>query len=227
MSASSAGLEPLSELSDSVTVVAPPRARVTRTFAIDSRPLLRSGMARTARRALNAGAIPLQSLAQAAAALQLAELEPELILLGLQPGDDVIAQVAAARAIAPVVVCVLDTLDGEFTQLALEAEADGYLLARELDGATLNAALDQIRRGRQPVAEALLAGGPPMSPSLITDRCREVLLALADGLHDHEIAGRLGISTSSVRKHVASAQERLDARTRTQAVAHAARLGLL
>ena len=64
-------------------------------------------------------------------------------------------------------------------------------------------------------------------PASVTERSLEVLGSLADGLHDHEIAIRLGISTSSVRKHIASAQTRLGARTRTQAVATAAREGLL
>jgi DNA-binding CsgD family transcriptional regulator len=54
-----------------------------------------------------------------------------------------------------------------------------------------------------------------------------VLRSLADGLHDEEIGDRLGISTSSVRKHIAASQQRLEARTRTQLVAIAARSGLL
>jgi DNA-binding NarL/FixJ family response regulator len=62
---------------------------------------------------------------------------------------------------------------------------------------------------------------------MITARSLEVLRSLAEGLHDDEIAERLGISTSSVRKHICGAQERLRARTRTQAVAMAARWGFL
>jgi DNA-binding CsgD family transcriptional regulator len=61
----------------------------------------------------------------------------------------------------------------------------------------------------------------------VTERCLEVLRSLADGLHDEEIADRLEISTSSVRKHIASAQERLGARTRTQVVAIVAASGLV
>jgi DNA-binding NarL/FixJ family response regulator len=61
----------------------------------------------------------------------------------------------------------------------------------------------------------------------ITARCLQVLGGLSDGLHDHEIARSLGISTSAVRKHITAAQERLEARTRTQVVAIAARNGLL
>jgi DNA-binding NarL/FixJ family response regulator len=68
---------------------------------------------------------------------------------------------------------------------------------------------------------------PPGRPAPVTERSLEVLGSLADGLHDREIASRLGISTSAVRKHIASAQARLGARTRTQAVATAARTGLL
>jgi DNA-binding CsgD family transcriptional regulator len=67
----------------------------------------------------------------------------------------------------------------------------------------------------------------PGAPVALTARCLEVLQSLADGLHDDEIAHRLGISTSSVRKHIASAQDRLEARTRTQVVAIVAVDGLV
>jgi DNA-binding CsgD family transcriptional regulator len=51
--------------------------------------------------------------------------------------------------------------------------------------------------------------------------------SLAAGLHDDEVAARLGITVRSVRKHIATAQERLEARTRIQALAIAAREGLI
>jgi DNA-binding CsgD family transcriptional regulator/tetratricopeptide (TPR) repeat protein len=61
----------------------------------------------------------------------------------------------------------------------------------------------------------------------ITPREHEVLLLLADGLRDADIAGRLVISLRTVHHHVASLRAKLDAPSRTAAVAAATRLGLL
>jgi DNA-binding NarL/FixJ family response regulator len=207
---------------------APPSTVTASVFAVDGRPLVRSGLAATARRAFGSGALALTDLAQASSARVLADCEPELLLLGLRSGDDPAAALASARRIAPIVICVLDSDDAALARAALEADADGYLLSSHAGPDALRATLDQIHAGGKAVPDELR--GPrdgAVGAGAITERCREVLRSLADGLHDHEIAARLGISTSSVRKHVANAQERLEARTRTQAVAHAARAGLL
>jgi DNA-binding CsgD family transcriptional regulator len=63
------------------------------------------------------------------------------------------------------------------------------------------------------------------SPSL-TPREAEVLAHVADGLSHEEIGRRLSISPETVRTHVRKSCERLNARTRTHAVATALRLGL-
>jgi DNA-binding CsgD family transcriptional regulator len=62
-------------------------------------------------------------------------------------------------------------------------------------------------------------------PSL-TPRESEVLAHVADGLSQEEIGRRLSISPETVRTHVRKARDRLNARTRTHAVATALRLGL-
>ena len=65
-------------------------------------------------------------------------------------------------------------------------------------------------------------------PSLeLTAREREVLTLLAEGASNKLIGRRLGISVHTVKYHVASILEKLDATGRTDAVAHAARLGLI
>ena len=67
-----------------------------------------------------------------------------------------------------------------------------------------------------------------MQPSLeLTAREREVLTLLAEGASNKLIGRRLGISVHTVKYHVASILEKLDATGRTDAVAHAARLGLI
>lgn len=66
----------------------------------------------------------------------------------------------------------------------------------------------------------------PPSPSL-TAREREVVALLAEGLSNKEIALRLGIAPDTAKFHVARVIDKLDATGRTDAVAHAARRGVI
>jgi DNA-binding NarL/FixJ family response regulator len=79
-----------------------------------------------------------------------------------------------------------------------------------------------------PVLAGVLVGAPTTDriPAL-TQREREVLRLLADGHANEAIASRLGISTETVRTHVRKAMAKLDADTRTQAVATALRQSLI
>jgi DNA-binding CsgD family transcriptional regulator len=74
-----------------------------------------------------------------------------------------------------------------------------------------------------PAAEA-----PSAEPEVaFTARELEVLALLAEGASNKLIARRLGISTHTAKYHVASLLDKLDAVSRTDAVAHAARLGVI
>jgi two-component system response regulator DesR len=188
---------------------------------------MRSGLARLAGRALGAQALALDDLVQAAAARRFGHAAPRLLLLGLRRGDDPAPAVAAARRIAPIVICVPEQGDAAGIRAALGAGADGYVLPESLTPEALRAAVETIEAGGPALPDEPPEGAGAEVALAITARCHEVLRSLADGLHDREIAERLGISTSSVRKHVANAQLRLNARTRTQAVALAARDGLV
>ena len=74
--------------------------------------------------------------------------------------------------------------------------------------------------------EALVARGRGLARPSLTPRESEVLAHVADGLSHEEIGRRLSSSPETVRTHVRKACERLNARTRTHAVATALRLGL-
>jgi DNA-binding CsgD family transcriptional regulator len=76
--------------------------------------------------------------------------------------------------------------------------------------------------GRAPQAE------PPADVEVsLTPREVEVLALLAEGASNKMIARRLGISVHTAKFHVGSLIDKLDAVGRTDAVAHAARLGVL
>lgn len=78
---------------------------------------------------------------------------------------------------------------------------------------------------------ALVSREPPSvaAPADIelTPRERDVLLMMAEGASNKTIARRLGISVHTAKFHVGSLLEKLDATGRTDAVAHAARLGVI
>jgi DNA-binding NarL/FixJ family response regulator len=213
------------DIGDPPSVAALPAPRI---FTIDARPLMRSGLAGLARRALGCGTQAVVDLDAAAAALRLASVPPRALLLGLRSGDDPERLVHRARHLGAPVICVLDCDDAPLVRAALRAFADGYVVLGDAGAETLRETVAAVESGTRVIPPALQRHRAAAAASgTITARCAEVLRSLADGLHDDEIADRLGISTSSVRKHIASAQERLQARTRTQVVAIAARNGLL
>lgn len=75
-----------------------------------------------------------------------------------------------------------------------------------------------------------MTDGYPERPSLVealTSREHEVLVLLADGLRNREIATRLGISEHTVKFHLAAIFGKLSASSRTEVVRKALRLGLI
>jgi DNA-binding NarL/FixJ family response regulator len=76
-------------------------------------------------------------------------------------------------------------------------------------------------------AAALIAHRQQARSNVLTQREREVLRLLADGLTNEQIGAELSISAQTVRTHVQKAMEKLGAQTRVQAVATALRDGLI
>jgi DNA-binding CsgD family transcriptional regulator len=80
----------------------------------------------------------------------------------------------------------------------------------------------------EPADAALVAPRGPKEPVLaLTPRELDVLAALAEGASNKEIARKLAISIHTVKFHIASLFDKLDAEGRTEAVAQAARLGAI
>jgi DNA-binding NarL/FixJ family response regulator len=134
--------------------------------------------------------------------------------------------------VAPDVGVVLYTAYGDRALLteALDAGARGFVL-KEAPLADLARAVRTVADGGtyvDPVLAGVLAA-PAVTQSLpaLTRREREVLRLLADGLSNEEIGKQLFISPETVRTHVRKAMDKLDADTRTQAVATALRQSLI
>lgn len=137
-----------------------------------------------------------------------------------------------AATASPETAVVLYTGYGERALLleAIDAGARGFVL-KEAPLPDLVRAIETVAAGGtyvDPVLGGYLAGRPAAErlPNL-TQRERDVLRLLSDGLSNEEIGKRLFISPETVRTHVRKAMGKLDADTRTQAVATALRQSLI
>ena len=158
------------------------------------------------------------------------ETQPDIALVDYRmphlEGAELLAQL---RAEAPEMLIAVYTADTDQSIVAVVFEAGAHaLILKDAPMSDLVYALEAIRSGRRYVDPALAqaALGAGKKPAL-TPREAEVLAHVADGLSHDEIGSRLSISPETVRTHVRKACERLNARTRTHAVATALRLGLL
>lgn len=158
---------------------------------------------------------------------------PDVALLDLQmPGLSGIAVARLVARSAPETAVILYTAFGDRALLteALDAGARGFVL-KEAPLAEVVRAVELVAAGRTYV-DPVLAG--VLSSSAVTDKVpnltereRAVLRLLADGMTNEEIGKTLFISPETVRTHVRKAMAKLDADTRTQAVATALRQSLI
>ncbi|WP_043265498.1 response regulator transcription factor [Streptomyces sp. CT34] len=139
-------------------------------------------------------------------------------------------------------VLILTTFDlDEYAFSALKAGASGFML-KDVPPAELLAAIRAVHSGDAVVAPSttrrLLDRFTPMLPATaaepvrpelerLTDREREVLLLVAQGLSNGEIAARLVLSEATVKTHVGRILTKLNLRDRVQAVVLAYETGLV
>jgi DNA-binding NarL/FixJ family response regulator len=165
-----------------------------------------------------------------AAVAAVKETMPDIALVDYRmphlEGAELLAQL---RESAPEMLIAVYTADSDQSIVGVVFEAGAHaLILKDAPLTDLANALDAICRGRRYVDPALarIALGAATAKPALTPRESEVLAHVADGLSHDEIGKRLSISPETVRTHVRKACERLDARTRTHAVATALRLGL-
>lgn len=159
------------------------------------------------------------------------ETAPDAILLDYRMpylgGAELVRELRATSPQASIAVYTADA-DASLVAEAIGAGASAVVL-KEAPLADLTRALTAILAGGTYVDPALglpALTGARSTPEL-TQREADVLFLLADG-HTYEAIGRrLEISPETVRTHLQKACERLDASTRTHAVATAIRLGLI
>jgi DNA-binding NarL/FixJ family response regulator len=213
-----------------------------RILLADDQPLLRSGF-RTV-----LGVEPdLDVVGEAgdgAEAVELARrLLPDVVLMDIRMPrmDGVAATRAIVEAHLPVRVLMLTAFDlDEYVFGALRAGASGFF-TKDLPAQDLVTAIRTVAAGEAVLAPRILrrllerfaATLPDPDPAVpvdlrvLTDREREVLVQVARGLSNAEIAGELGVGETTVKTHVGHVLTKLRLRDRVQAVVLAYESGLV
>ncbi len=160
-----------------------------------------------------------------------AEVQPDVILMDMvMPVMDGAAATRAIRQKFPnVQVLILTSFkEGDLIKNALEAGAIGYLL-KDVSADDLGRAIRSAYAGRATLspeaAQSLVenANLPPPPGLDLTEREREVLSLMIEGLSNTQIAGRLTISPSTIKSHVSNILSKLGVASRTEAVTLALR----
>jgi DNA-binding NarL/FixJ family response regulator len=172
------------------------------------------------------------------------ELRPDVVLMDIRmPGMDGVEateRLTAAGIEPPPRVLVLTTFDlDEYVFGALRAGAAGFLL-KDAPRERLLEAIRVVHDGdallspsiTRRLIEDFAARTDPLEPSgavleLLTPREREVLVLVAHGLSNGEIAQHLVVTEATVKSHVGSILQKLDLRDRVQAVVFAYEHGIV
>ncbi len=155
---------------------------------------------------------------------------PEVVLMDINlPGMNGVECVRQLKQLLPQVQVIMLTVyeDTDNIFSALAAGAAGYLLKRT-KSAELLEAIREVHRGGSPmtthiarkVTQSFLRAGPSPQPAEnLSQREQEVLDCLSQGFLYKEIAEKLGISYETVHTYIRRIYEKLQVRTRTEAVA--------
>jgi NarL family two-component system response regulator LiaR len=167
-----------------------------------------------------------------AAAIQLCgEILPDVVLM-----DMVMPEMDGATATRIIcqkypqvkVIALTSFKEGDLVKKALEAGAIAYLL-KDVSADDLVWAIRAAHAGRATLspeaAQSLVetANLPPTPGLDLTEREREVLTLMVEGLNNTQIAGRLTVSPSTIKSHVSNVLSKLGVTSRTEAVTLALR----
>jgi DNA-binding NarL/FixJ family response regulator len=161
-----------------------------------------------------------------------AALDPEVVIVDVRlPGIDGISAVKRISQAAPNVKTVVFSAYGDKRLLsdAIVAGARGYVMKGSPPEDLLRA-VRTVKTGKPFVDPSLsptllMATGASDAP--LSEREREILQLLAEGLHTDEVARRIGLSSETVKSDTKRAIQKLEADTRVHAVAIALRQAII
>jgi DNA-binding NarL/FixJ family response regulator len=211
---------------------------VIRVLVADDQALVRSGFAMMLRAHEDIDVVA--EVADGREAVRAARaVSPDVVLMDIQMPvlDGISATQALMEDPCPPHVLVLTTFDvDDYVVEALRSGACGYLL-KDVEPADLLAAVRAAAAGDMPLAPQVLrrvvdgyvrrpAARSDTRANALSEREREVLALIADGLNNAEISERLVVSMPTTKSHVAAILAKLGLRDRVQAAVYAHRTGL-
>jgi DNA-binding NarL/FixJ family response regulator len=195
---------------------------------VEDNEKLRGTLARVLNRAEGFRCVSLYPSAEDALK-DLPETKPDVVLMDINlPGMNGVECVRQLKKILPQVQVMMLTVyeDTENIYDALTAGASGYLLKRT-SGPELLDAIREVHRGGSPmtahiarkVVQSFQRNAPAQPAENLSEREQQVLDLLSQGLMYKEIADKLQISYETVHTYIRRIYEKLQVRTRTEAVA--------
>jgi DNA-binding NarL/FixJ family response regulator len=216
-----------------------PGQRPVRVFVVDDHTVVRRGL-----QAYLETVDDMEVIGEAAegrealdgiAALVAAGRPPDVVLMDLlMPGMDGVTATGAITQRYPEmeVVAMTSFAEADKVQGALRAGAAGYLL-KDAEADEVTTAIRAARRGEVHLDPAIakqltrsLVASKPQTVTALTDREREILVLVAQGLSNQQIADALVISERTARTHVSNILSKLGLASRTQAALLAIREGI-
>jgi DNA-binding NarL/FixJ family response regulator len=209
-----------------------------RILIADDHPLFRHGVAALL------GTVPTfavvgEATTGAAAIAAAADLQPDVILMDIQMPDltgiEATRQIVAAHPHIRILIVTMFE-DDSSVFLAMRAGARGYLL-KDAQKAEIVAAIEAVGRGEAIFSPAIAArliaffAAPRPAPLAdlfpdLTDREREILVLIAQGRSNPDIAAQLILSPNTVRNYVSSIFSKLQVASRAEAIVRAREAGL-
>ncbi|KRT78084.1 MAG: response regulator receiver [Armatimonadetes bacterium CSP1-3] len=170
------------------------------------------------------------------------ELVPDVVLMDQDmPGDGLAATRSIKEQLPDIEIIVMtDRLDDVKALQAIDAGATGYIL-KDIPAANLTAALKAVCNGRaffhpeitRKLMERLVSLSREQRTRMrlesegLTPRELDILMELAKGSTDREIAAKFVVAEGTVKTHIRHILRKLGARNRTQAVAYVLRKGVI
>ena len=211
----------------------------TRVVLVDDHPILRQGV-RQALEAQSDLALAGEASDGQAAVQMVRELSPDLVIMDVHLPDmsglEASRQIFAQRPATKIIVFSADA-DRALVDEALQVGVSGYLLKHSVPEELIRA-IRLVVEGRlylcPDVASSvfsdyrkMLASRPLTAQPLLTHREQQVLICVAEGLPNKEIADRLHVSTKSVEKSRARVMHKLQCRSVAELTRYAIRVGLV
>jgi two-component system, NarL family, response regulator LiaR len=196
-----------------------------RILLVDDHAVVRSGLSKFL--LVNKDLKLVGEASDGAEAVQMAGLyHPDVIIMDLMmPGMDGVTATRTIHQKYPEIKIIALTSFSEqnMVQGALQAGAIGYL-QKNASASDLGSAIRSAYAGRMtlsPEAVQVLANAgtqPPVQGNTLTDRERDVLKGMVDGLNNNEIAEKLVISLGTVKFHISNIFQKLGVTSRVEAV---------